>query len=81
MFDGPRIFFELLLWIGWIVVAFGLYLVVSNLGAGGEVGRLSGFYLIGVGISWAGFCMIGKMIAAIGEELVALRQFVSVSKN
>lgn len=76
MYDGPRVFFELLMWVGWIIVAIGAYFVVASLGQPQGLGRQLGFYLIGTGVGAAGFCMIGKMVAGIGEELVSIRQSI-----
>jgi hypothetical protein len=72
MYDGPRVFFILLMWVGWIIVALGFFVWIS----GASTSRLAaplGAYLIGGGVGVAAFSMIGKMIAGIGEELVAAR--------
>lgn len=74
MFEGPRIFFELTMWLGWIVAAVGLYFLVTSIGDRPAVGMFAGQNMLGAGITWAAFCMIGKMIAGIGEELVAIRE-------
>lgn len=71
MFEGPRIFFTLLMWLGWATLAIGVLLWVN--GTSDPDSLNLGASLIGSGFAGAVFSIFGKMLADIGNELQALR--------